>query len=114
VEINSNFKDLLRFLNDGGVRRLVSQIARLKPMPQSRGKNPSRTAPKPSGAAVRSVKAREKQHLVSDLGWTRKRASQVRAALRVFEDDWNAPGMEAYDKRCAAATSFWLPFQTPT
>ncbi len=35
---------------------------------------------------------------IADLGWTRKRAAQVRASLAAFEEDWNAPGMEEYDK----------------
>ena len=38
------------------------------------------------------------RHLVSELGWTREQAAQVRAALQVFDADWNAPGMEEYDK----------------
>jgi len=30
-------------------------------------------------------------------GLTREDASDLRARLSTFEDDWNAPGMEAYD-----------------
>jgi len=30
-------------------------------------------------------------------GLTRKEASDLRTRLSTFEDDWNAPGMEAYD-----------------
>ena len=32
------------------------------------------------------------------LGWTKEETVEARARLISFEDDWNAPGMEAYDK----------------
>ena len=38
------------------------------------------------------------QLFISDLGWTKLEALQIRLQLKSFEDDWNAPGMEAYDK----------------
>jgi len=31
-------------------------------------------------------------------GLTREQAINLRARLKCFEDDWNAPGMEAYDE----------------
>lgn len=31
-------------------------------------------------------------------GLSRDQAVNLRARLKTFEDDWNAPGMEAYDK----------------
>jgi hypothetical protein len=31
-------------------------------------------------------------------GLSREQAINLRARLKTFEDDWNAPGMEAYDK----------------
>jgi hypothetical protein len=31
-------------------------------------------------------------------GLTHEQAINLRARLKTFEDDWNAPGMEAYDK----------------
>lgn len=37
-------------------------------------------------------------HLVSQLGWTCEQAAQVRASLQAFDSDWDAPGMEAYDR----------------
>lgn len=37
-------------------------------------------------------------HLVSELGWTPEQAAQIRASLQSFDEDWNAPGMEAYDR----------------
>lgn len=40
----------------------------------------------------------DKLHLVADLGWSRQQAGEVRASLLAFEDDWNAPGMEEYDR----------------
>jgi len=41
----------------------------------------------------------EKQGLtLEQAGLTREQALNLRARLRTFEDDWNAPGMEAYDE----------------
>lgn len=34
---------------------------------------------------------------VSDLHWTEQEALETYFRLRSFEDDWDAPGMEAYD-----------------
>ena len=47
-----------------------------------------------------SPKARNKAEplTTADLGWSRKKAAEIRASLLAFEEDWNAPGMEAYDK----------------
>jgi len=36
--------------------------------------------------------------LVSDLQWTPEDALETRMRLRTFEEDWNAPDMEAYDQ----------------
>ena len=35
--------------------------------------------------------------LVSKLGWSREKASEARARLLSFEEDWSAPGMDDYD-----------------
>ena len=35
--------------------------------------------------------------LVRDLGWSPAEAMDTHARLRPFEEDWNAPGMDAYD-----------------
>ena len=42
--------------------------------------------------------SRPKRRLIKDLGWTKERARKVRARLASFDEDWNAPGMEAYDE----------------
>ena len=34
---------------------------------------------------------------LTERGWTEADAAEARARLRSFDDDWNAPGMEAYD-----------------
>ena len=39
-----------------------------------------------------------RDHPVSELGWSREKAARVRASLRAFDEDWNAPGMEEYDR----------------
>ena len=35
--------------------------------------------------------------LISDLGWSPEKAAETYMRLRHFEEDWNAPGMDAYD-----------------
>jgi len=32
-----------------------------------------------------------------DIGWSRQETLETKAKLAAFEEDWNAPGMEAYD-----------------
>lgn len=36
-------------------------------------------------------------HSVNSLGWTRAEALETYLRLRVFAEDWDAPGMELYD-----------------
>jgi hypothetical protein len=36
--------------------------------------------------------------LVADLGWTALEACEAWARLAAFQPDWDAPGMERYDK----------------
>jgi hypothetical protein len=36
--------------------------------------------------------------LVRDLGWTEGDAADTYRRLRPFEEDWDAPGMDAYDE----------------
>jgi hypothetical protein len=45
-----------------------------------------------------TVEAGNSKNLVSELGWTRDQAEQVRASLGAFDSDWDAPGMEEYDR----------------
>ena len=40
----------------------------------------------------------EHPRTLAALGWSREQAAAVRAQLASFEEDWNAPGMEAYDE----------------
>lgn len=35
---------------------------------------------------------------LEEAGLTREQAVNLRARLKTFADDWNAPGMEAYDE----------------
>jgi hypothetical protein len=35
--------------------------------------------------------------LVSDLDWSAEEVRETRARLATLEEDWDAPGMEAYD-----------------
>jgi len=57
-----------------------------------------RTRSRVNGRKGSTVQAGNSKNLVSELGWTRDQAEQVRASLRVFEADWDAPGMEEYDR----------------
>ena len=36
--------------------------------------------------------------LVSNLGWSGEEAKETRTRLAALEEDWDAPGMEAYDR----------------
>lgn len=36
--------------------------------------------------------------LISDLGWSAEKAAETYMRLRHFEEDWDAPGMDAYDE----------------
>lgn len=38
------------------------------------------------------------RRVLADLGWTEAEALETRMRLKSFEEDWNAPGMEAYDR----------------
>jgi len=51
-----------------------------------------------AGKGRRGAKLEKSLLRVSDLGWTRREAAKARARLAAFEEDWSAPGMEAYDK----------------
>ena len=42
--------------------------------------------------------AKDSPLTIGDLGWTRAKTAEIRASLLAFEEDWNAPGMEAYDR----------------
>jgi hypothetical protein len=51
---------------------------------------------------LKVIAARTEPHngerTIASLGWTREQAAKVRNQLASFEEDWNAPGMEAYDR----------------
>ena len=48
--------------------------------------------------AVVTIRTATNRMLIGDLGWSREQALETRMRLRTFEEDWNAPGMEAYDE----------------
>ena len=35
---------------------------------------------------------------LQDLGWTQTEALEIRMRLKSFEEDWEFPGMQAYDE----------------
>lgn len=43
------------------------------------------------------LQVQHKGSLLHETGLTREQAADLRIRLSTFENDWNAPGMEAYD-----------------
>ncbi len=58
--------------------------------------SPGAIAPKEE--QFRKAQATFSPLLVSDLGWSAEEAKETRARLAALEEDWEAPGMEAYDR----------------
>ena len=52
----------------------------------------------PKKEQVRKSQVSSSPLLVSDLGWSAEEAKETRARLAALEEDWEAPGMEAYDR----------------
>lgn len=50
------------------------------------------------GKPSRKAQAAATPLLVSDLGWNAEEAKETRARLASLEEDWDAPGMEDYDR----------------
>src|SRR5579871_831458 len=48
-------------------------------------------------ACIAYAQALVEERRVDDLGWSEKKARQVRASLQSFEEDWNILAMDAYD-----------------
>jgi hypothetical protein len=47
--------------------------------------------------AVTVSPAAPDRRLIAELAWTPDQVIETRMRLRTFEEDWDAPGMEAYD-----------------
>jgi hypothetical protein len=47
---------------------------------------------------VRTVKGIARSLTISDLGWTREKAMEVRARLAAFAVDWDDPKMDIYNE----------------
>ena len=59
----------------------------------------ARTLPEPAQALVLQwLENLTKRTVVSDAPMTEAEAAEMRAQLGSWEQDWNAPGMEAYDR----------------
>jgi hypothetical protein len=52
----------------------------------------------PSKGKPQKAQAAATPLLVSNLGWNTEEAKETRARLAALEEDWDAPGMEAYDQ----------------
>jgi len=50
------------------------------------------------GKPHRKVQVAASPLLVADLGWSNEEAKETRARLASLEEDWDAPGMEDYDR----------------
>jgi hypothetical protein len=53
--------------------------------------------PRGGGIDVMTSGAIPRRRLLNELGWSLEEALETRMRLQSFEEDWNAPGMEAYD-----------------
>ena len=51
----------------------------------------------PKGKSTREAQAAPGPLLVSNLGWSVEEVQETRGRLAALEEDWDAPGMEAYD-----------------
>ena len=59
----------------------------------------ARALPEPAQAIVLQwVENLTKRAVSSDAPMTREEAAELRGHLATWEQDWNAPGMEAYDR----------------
>ena len=47
------------------------------------------------------TKENKKQLLIRNLEWTKAETEETYYRFMSFKDDWDAPGMEAYDELCA-------------
>ena len=57
----------------------------------------SEKAISPKGRSTQEAQAAPGPLLVSNLGWSVEEVQETRGRLAALEEDWNAPGMEAYD-----------------
>ncbi len=51
-----------------------------------------------SGTATTMARQPVAQNSIESLGWSAAEALETHLRLRTFADDWDAPGMEAYDE----------------
>ncbi len=59
--------------------------------------SPPRSGPYVPGNALTTASILP-THSLDSLGWTREEALETYHRLRVFAEDWDAPGMELYDR----------------
>ena len=57
----------------------------------------SEKAISPKGKSTREVQTAPGPFLVSNIGWSVEEVQETRGRLAALEEDWDAPGMEAYD-----------------
>ena len=79
------------------LQHLIEQVEQLDPALQATLVKRFQEIVKEELAAEASDKA-HKGRSIQDLGWSEEEAREVRASLQTFEEDWNAPGMDAYDE----------------
>jgi len=84
-----------------GNNRVASTRGRLEPLGilvHMSKRRVRRVPPRRGAGKDRRAADLEKRPLrVSELGWTRREAAEARGRLAAFEEDWNAPGMDACD-----------------
>jgi len=58
----------------------------------------SQEARSSKGKPTRMAQSAVAPLLVSNLGWSGEEAKETRTRLAALEEDWDAPGMEEYDR----------------
>jgi hypothetical protein len=53
---------------------------------------------KDRGKCVTTVEETKKELAIDDLGWSEEETKETYYRLLNFKEDWEAPGMEAYDE----------------
>jgi hypothetical protein len=75
-------------------------------MPNQNIENQPLLAITAQGKEEEKVEKAKKELAIADLGWSEEEARETYYRLLTFKEDWEAPGMEAYDDKYSASESF--------
>lgn len=68
-------------------------------MPSQNIENPPLLEITVQGKEKAKVEKAKKELAIADLGWSEEEAQETYYRLLNFKEDWEAPGMEAYDDK---------------